>query len=134
MSNQWEEDEECHFGLDQPRFNLCSWTPWHGVATEAREPLTPSVTEYSPFSGVHLQQAFTGTSPQPEADQSVCEGLTFASCSLKLLVLNIWATASNAAVSGSMNCSYWSSSSPVRKITRAVTPIQNVQGCGMCEK
>lgn len=58
MSNQWEEDEECHFGLDQPRFNLCSWTPWHEVATEAREPLTPSVTEYSPFSGIHLQQAF----------------------------------------------------------------------------
>lgn len=28
----------------------------HGVRpTEVREPLTPSVTEYSPFSGVHLQ-------------------------------------------------------------------------------
>lgn len=61
--------------------------------------------------------------PQPEADQSVGEGLTFASCSLKLLVLNIWATASNAAVSGSMNCSYWSSSSPVRETTQSVTPI-----------
>lgn len=57
MSNQWEEDEEYHLGLDQPRFNLCGWAPWRGVAAEERELMTPSVTEHSPFSGVHLQQA-----------------------------------------------------------------------------
>ena len=57
MSNQWEEDEEYHLGLDQPRLNLCGWAPWHGVAAEERELMTPSVTAHSPFSGVHLQQA-----------------------------------------------------------------------------
>ncbi len=42
----------------------------------------------------------------------VCVFITLASCSLKVFVLSIWATASNAAVKGNMNCSNWSSSSP----------------------
>lgn len=43
--------------------------------------------------------------------------LTLASCSLKVFVLSIWATVSNAAVRGSMNCSNWSSSSPAHTQT-----------------
>lgn len=34
-----------------------------------------------------------------------CVFVTLASCSLNVFVLNIWATASNAAVRGNMNCS-----------------------------
>lgn len=51
------------------------------------------------------KQALPGL-PPVETQQLAGRTLTLASCSLKVLVLNIWATASNAAVRGSMNCSY----------------------------
>lgn len=52
-----------------------------------------------------------------------CVCVTLASCSLKVFVLNIWATASNAAVRGSMNRSNRSSSSPAHKTRHHLSKV-----------
>ena len=54
VSNQWEEDEECHDWLRPTKIQSLRWAPWCGVSKEEREPITPCVTEHT-FSSSALQ-------------------------------------------------------------------------------